>query len=502
MAENVAINRALVSLACLVLALAAMSLCDGSAQAESPPHLRFARSATHSDILVMLWSGPIKAPMSTQISAAFEDNKAGVRGVELKLNSSGGSVKEGERVIAVLQGIKKTHKLYTSVGAGKKCGSMCVFIFVQGEKRLAAPASLWLFHEVSVKDRETHKIKGLDRSRWEELVDKYWVPAGVNQAWIEKVKAHTVQTDFWESGESLLHDGSNLITRALSDEHRRLVGTPPQQAAPSNSRRLPPGDSSFVFRNWSGPPLKVYAHLPQVVTTSTPIVFVMHGQNRNARTYRSDWSALADADNFILITPRFSKKKFHAYSKGAIQGADKQVLPTVEWAFAAIEPMFNAVREMTGSTVAKYAIYGHSAGAQFVHRFVLLTLSPRVSVAVAANAGSYAMPVYDVDYPFGLRGAPIDAAQLKRAFAAPLVILLGSADTNPNHSALPRQPEAMAQGPHRVARGEKFFATARDAARQLNTPFNWQLRYAQGVEHSDSQMAAFAAPLIVEGFTH
>ena len=34
------------------------------------------------------------------------------------------------------------------------------------------------------------------------------------------------------------------------------------------------------------------------------------------------------------------------------------------------------------------------------------------------------------------------------------------------------QPAAMAQGAHRLARGEKFFATARDAARQLNTTGN------------------------------
>jgi ATP-dependent protease ClpP protease subunit len=211
----------------VMLVVAGLGFAVSAAHAEAA-HLRFARSPTHPDVLVMIWNGKIEKPMSEEISTAFEDNKASVKAVELKINSGGGSVTEGERVIKVLQDIKKTHKLYTSVGAGKKCGSMCVFIYVQGEKRLAAPASLWLFHEVSHVDRDTHRITELNRRRWEELVDKYWVPAGVNKAWIESVKTHTVKTDYWQSGESLLQDGSNIITQALSDEHRRVV-VPPKE---------------------------------------------------------------------------------------------------------------------------------------------------------------------------------------------------------------------------------------------------------------------------------
>src|SRR5262249_53170366 len=154
--------------------------------------------------------------------------------------------------------------------------------------------------------------------------------------------------------------------------------------------------------------LEVFTHLPPEVTPSTPIVFVMHGKHRRAENYRKHWSALADENHFILVTPLFDKEDFRSYSYGAMTDDHKKPLPEDEWAFAAIEPMFDAVRQRTGSTVEKYAIYGHSAGAQFVHRFVLLTPHPRVSVAVAANAGSYAMPDFDVDYPFGLRDAPID----------------------------------------------------------------------------------------------
>ena len=211
--------------------LLAFGISQGTAYAERP-HLHHAISSTHSNVLVMVWYGKIEAPMSAEISDAFDHYKDRVNTVELKLDLGGGSVKEGERVISILQNIKKTHKLVTAVGAGKKCGSMCVFIYVQGQKRLAAPASLWLFHEVSIKNEHTHRIARLDRVKWEQLVDRYWIPAGINPTWIANVKAHTVKTDYWQSGESLLNDGANIILQPMSDEHRRVVE--PAQGARAN----------------------------------------------------------------------------------------------------------------------------------------------------------------------------------------------------------------------------------------------------------------------------
>lgn len=218
--------------ACLVL----LSGASGALAAETKqPHLKYALSPKHPDILVMIWRGRIQAPMSEEIASAFEKHMDHIRGVTLKLDSDGGSVREGERAIAVLQEIKKTHELHTAVGPGQRCGSMCVFIYVQGSKRLAAPASIWLFHEVSVKDPVTHKVAMLDRKHWEQLVDKYWVPAGVNQTWIAYVKEHTYGTNFWEAGEALLRDGANIIQLPMSNEQKRSVTARPPNDSPPPS---------------------------------------------------------------------------------------------------------------------------------------------------------------------------------------------------------------------------------------------------------------------------
>lgn len=272
--------------------------------------------------------------------------------------------------------------------------------------------------------------------------------------------------------------------------------TAPMAAA---SERLAAGKGTFTFDGWKGPALPVWYHIPARVTAATPIVFVMHGRGRDPDRYRNEWSALAEANGFILAVPGFSNADFPgsiSYNHGGFQDTAGTRRPRDVWAFAAIDPLFEEIRARTGSRVRTFAIYGHSAGAQFVHRYALFTPEARFHAAVSANAGSYAMPDFAVDYPFGLGKSPVDERGLRRALGKPMVVLLGTADIDPNHDSLPREPQAMAQGPFRMARGQAFFGAAQAKAAELKTPFRWQLRYADKIGHSNGGMAAFAAPLL------
>src|SRR5260370_35113316 len=60
-----------------------------------------------------------------------------------------GQVEEGDRVIQILNEAKQTRRLVTQVLDGNLCASMCIPIFLQGDDRLAARASNWIFHEAT-----------------------------------------------------------------------------------------------------------------------------------------------------------------------------------------------------------------------------------------------------------------------------------------------------------------------------------------------------------------
>ncbi|MCL9999276.1 MAG: hypothetical protein NBV68_07835 [Erythrobacter sp.] len=255
----------------------------------------------------------------------------------------------------------------------------------------------------------------------------------------------------------------------------------------------------FVFTGWDGPPLPVFYQLPETVTADTRIVFVMHGVNRDADRYRDEWAAHAKLFGFIVIAPQFAATDFPGslgYNTGYFTEDNGSARPRSRWSFAAIEPLFDEVRQRFGTQVERYSIYGHSAGAQFVHRYVLFMPEARIERAITANAGWYTMPALDTAFPYGLGTTPIGDDGLAAALGKPLTVLLGTADTDRADPDLRKTPEADAQGPHRYARGQAFFARGEQAAASLGVPFAWRLERVPGVAHSNAGMAEAAAALI------
>lgn len=104
-------------------------------------------------------------------------------------------------------------------------------------------------------------------------------------------------------------------------------------------------------------------------------------------------------------------------------------------AFRFIEPVFDKVQTLTGNRTKTYSLYGHSAGAQFVHRFFEPTA--RVSKVVAANADWWTLADRNVDFPCGLKEAPgIMEQSLKNALQSPLLVLPGANNNDPNDTNL------------------------------------------------------------------
>jgi len=271
-----------------------------------------------------------------------------------------------------------------------------------------------------------------------------------------------------------------------------------QEPQPPAAERLA-GSGQFTFAGWAGPELPVYYQLPDRVSADTPVVFVMHGVNRDADRYRDEWGALARKHGFIAIVPQFGQADFpgsRGYNTGYFTDEAGALRPRAKWSFAAIEPLFDDVRKRFGTKVERYSIYGHSAGAQFVHRYVLFMPEARLEKAIAANAGWYTMPDRSIAFPYGLGATPVGEAALAAALGKPLTVLLGTADTDRSDPDLRKTPQADAQGPHRYARGQAFFARSEAAAAASGVPFGWTLQHVPGIAHSNAGMAEAAAALI------
>ena len=247
--------------------------------------------------------------------------------------------------------------------------------------------------------------------------------------------------------------------------------------------------------------LRVWYRRPAGFGPASPVVFVMHGVHRNAAAYRDIWVEHGEAHEALIVAPEFSAALFpgaRAYNLGNLSKTGDAAAPPVPSGFSLIERIFEALRRGTGSRQETYRVFGHSAGAQFVHRLVMFGAAARIETAIAANAGWYTLPAPKTAFPYGLGGLAHDRAQLERALGTDMIVLAGEADTLQDDPFLRRTPRALRQGKNRFERAQCFYEAGRRAAERLKTPFAWRLVTVPGIGHDDQAMAAPAARLLFD----
>ena len=259
---------------------------------------------------------------------------------------------------------------------------------------------------------------------------------------------------------------------------------------------------SYTFTSWDGPKLNVFFASPKRVNADTRLVAVMHGRKRNAKEYRDQWVAAANELNLLVIVPEFSEKEFSqvwGFNYGNIKTPDMIFINQKFHAFSAIDPLVDEALKKFKLKSNNWGIYGHGAGAHFVHRYVLHQPEASHTLAIAANLGWY-LSMTDQQWPFGLKNSGIEAAQLKQAFGKYFLLMLGKADisTKPNSSYTKEHWDKISlQGEHRLARGRNFFKSAVEKSKEVDQFFKWGMVEVPTTKgHSNTkQMVPYAAEM-------
>jgi pimeloyl-ACP methyl ester carboxylesterase len=259
-------------------------------------------------------------------------------------------------------------------------------------------------------------------------------------------------------------------------------------AAPA-TQPLPAGKGSFQFLH-GRETLEVHTYKPASYQGG-PILFVIHGQGRNADGYRDYGIPLAERHGALVIAPQLDATRYpgERFQRGGVLRSGK-LAPREEWTYAVIPALADLVRRLEGRPDLPYSLIGHSAGGQFAIRLAAM-MPGQAQRIVAANPGSLLFPTRGARWGYGFGGLPPELAsdEVLRAFlAAPFTLLLGTSDTGREDADLDRSEPAMAQGPHRFARGHACFQAAQTLARQRGWTFNWKLLEVAGTGHSGKDM--------------
>jgi len=254
---------------------------------------------------------------------------------------------------------------------------------------------------------------------------------------------------------------------------------------------------------YSSKPVPVYIYLPPSYSSSSPLLVVMHGIDRNALSYGLAWTSFATANNTIVLAPEFNATDWSssAYGQGNMfTGSDGAGSLNVKerWTFTIVKDIERNISRGLGLLDSSYTIWGHSAGAQFVHRMVLFAPDLMMKTAIAANAGWYTAPDTATIFPWGVKHPflTVKRQDLIDYTMRNLVVMRGTADTL-RDSDLNVDSLSDVQGRNRYQRAGFFF----QKGKEVNSALRWLLLDVVGSGHDYRKMATAAGEYLVKGPT-
>jgi hypothetical protein len=305
------------------------------------------------------------------------------------------------------------------------------------------------------------------------------------------------------TGDFVLHTTANA---ALLFSPGSTTGAPPPLTLSPNTT------GSFSFSPVAPlvrPPMAVFYHIPAGDITTMPILMSFHGADRDGNNHRDYWIDMANENGFIVIAPEFSSANYPGLGDNYLMSnifdnGDNPSPETFndknEWTFSTLDPLFDYVKAGVSGTQEKYSAWGHSGGAQFLHRFVTYLPNSNLDTAVCSNAGWYTVPETGVRFPYGIGNGQLPMADLTAAFSRKLIVHLGQNDDNPNSGLRRNTIVDVQQGIHRLERGQYYFNTSQTTAQSMAVSFNWEKHELPNVGHDAQLMANDALQYFLPNF--
>lgn len=254
----------------------------------------------------------------------------------------------------------------------------------------------------------------------------------------------------------------------------------------------------------SSKPVKVFYHIPSGSTVDSPVLFLFHGDNRNASDYRNALVKKAETHNYIVIAPEFSENFFPTgdnYNLGNVftdgdNPSSTSLNPEDIWTFSIIEPVFQYFKTTMNLKATSYHVIGHSAGAQFAHRLLMFKPNNSYDKIVVSSSGWYTVPESIINFPYGLKSSPLEKLSLSQFYSKKVIVQIGLKDNNPNDSGLRHNQQADAQGLDRLSRAIYFFNFCKNQATQNKINFQWNFTKVPNLDHDFSTAINAASDLI------
>ena len=282
-----------------------------------------------------------------------------------------------------------------------------------------------------------------------------------------------------------------------------LVLLPVSAAVTLKGAMLPRGEGVFTYGEYApfaDRPVDVHYYIPTGGDVARmPIIFVFQGADRDYTYLIKAWGKKAEEHHFMVFVPQFDRDAYPLWDYQEVGVMDKnhsRLNAEERTTPRLIDKIFEYVKAHTATQRNSFRMYGHSAGGQFVQRFMLFHDSPYVERAIIGSPGWYTFPDRNMAFPYGIKDVGrITDEHLKACFAKDIVVQVSKADSV-REWFLRKTPEADLQGQNRYERGITFFRHVEELCRRNKWPLRWRQTVVEHIGHNSVEMGMESLPLL------
>ncbi len=216
---------------------------------------------------------------------------------------------------------------------------------------------------------------------------------------------------------------------------------------------LPRGE--LLRRVLKANPISEYlVYVPTAAAADSPVLVSVHGISQRSWLKQAELLVpTCERYGVTLLAPGFNDQQYTDYQRLGREGKGYR-------ADLFLHRCLEELNTMTGADTTHVRLFGHSGGAQFVHRY-LMAYPHRVECAVVSAAGWYTFPDPTLKYPYGtrpsssLRGVSFNPeAYLK----VPVIVLIGTEDNQQSDDLSSSDRVNKQQGITRIERARNWVA--------------------------------------------
>jgi poly(3-hydroxybutyrate) depolymerase len=226
-------------------------------------------------------------------------------------------------------------------------------------------------------------------------------------------------------------------------------------------------------------------YVPRQHDAPPRVVVSVHGSSQRWPAQVATMVAKCDRENAVLVSPFMDDQRLPRYQR---LGSDTRRSDLF------LNECLREVGHLAGVDVSRIFLFGHSGGAQFVHRYAM-AYPHRVHAVVAASAGWYTFPDTSAKFPYGIRsssrlpGVTFDPEQYLQV---PVHVLVGREDTGEERVRRNERVDSQ-QGTTRLERARRWVEAMRSQAASHSLPPLVELTELPGVGHSFESLCQDAA---------